>query len=106
MKTEEDGKKQHLFFVLETLSELCDSIHSDGGLISLDPQYDASEKWQGENGHLQALLPKLDVILPSENEAEGISGRQVRTKKKEKTNANSEQQYKKLPVRDRKNEAC
>mmetsp|Transcript_23031 Transcript_23031/g.58674 ORF Transcript_23031/g.58674 Transcript_23031/m.58674 type:complete len:335 (-) Transcript_23031:529-1533(-) len=45
-----------------------------GALICLDPQYDCTEKWTGIDGHLEQLLPHVDVFLPNEVEACGVTG--------------------------------
>eukprot|EP00967_Tisochrysis_lutea_P082472 scaffold114180_cov29-Tisochrysis_lutea.AAC.2 len=60
----------------EDLLGLCRSVRSSGGIVSFDPQFDASEKWQGEGQHLHRLLSIVDVMLPSEIEAMGIAGTQ------------------------------
>ena len=41
--------------------------------ISLDTNFDASGKWDGQ-GHLKSLLPLVDILFPNELEACGISG--------------------------------
>ncbi len=45
-----------------------------GALLTLDPQYDCTEAWTGRDGHLAKLLPLLDVFLPNETEAQGLTG--------------------------------
>lgn len=46
-----------------------------GALITLDPQYDCDEAWSGVDGHLRRLLPLVDVFLPNEVEACGVTGK-------------------------------
>jgi len=55
--------------------EVMAALRERGTILSLDPQFDASGQWDGRDGHLRKLLPLLDVLLPSEIEAIGISGR-------------------------------
>lgn len=55
------------------LLALCKLLRVGGTLLSLDLQYDASEKWIGESGNLLKLLPLIDIFLPSENEAIGVA---------------------------------
>ena len=43
-------------------------------LITCDPQHDSSEKWRGKDNHLLRLLERIDVFLPNEMEAMGVSG--------------------------------
>ena len=43
-------------------------------LITCDPQHDSSEKWRGKDNHLLRLLEKIDIFLPNEMEAMGVSG--------------------------------
>ncbi len=49
-------------------------LKRQGTLISLDPQFDCDGAWTGRGGHLKRLLPLLDVFLPNEVEACGVSG--------------------------------
>jgi len=56
---------------LLTVVEAC---RAHGALIALDPQYDCTEKWTGTDGHLGRLLRLVDVFLPNEVEASGITG--------------------------------
>lgn len=58
----------------DDLLRLCDRVHASGGIVSFDSQFDASERWEGEGGHLARLLPLVDVMLLSELEAGGIAG--------------------------------
>lgn len=44
-----------------------------GLTISMDCQLDTKQEWTGENGHLAKMLPLLDVFMPSEYEAFGIT---------------------------------
>lgn len=55
------------------LLELCTRLRHNGTLLSLDLQYDASESWTGEDGHLFLMLPLLDIFLPSHIEAIGVA---------------------------------
>jgi sugar/nucleoside kinase (ribokinase family) len=64
------------YFLLEELRpklpKLVDLAHQFGLSVSLDTNYDPSEKWQ--DGVFQ-LLEKVDVFLPNEVECEHISGK-------------------------------
>ena len=57
----------------EALLDLVRSLRAAGARVSLDTQYDASEKWTGTDGHLAKLLPLLDVLLFNTEEAAGIA---------------------------------
>jgi sugar/nucleoside kinase (ribokinase family) len=48
------------------LPALAERVHAAGATISVDPNWDPSETW---DGGLLALLPALDVVLPNEAEA-------------------------------------
>ena len=48
------------------LPALAERVHAAGATISVDPNWDPSETW---DGGLLALLPTLDVVLPNEAEA-------------------------------------
>ena len=57
----------------ETLAVLA-ACRARGALLSLDPQYDCTEAWTGRDGHLARLLTMLDIFLPNEVEACGLTG--------------------------------
>ena len=57
----------------EAFLDLVRSLRASGARVSLDTQYDSSEKWTGVDGHLAKLLPLLDVFLFNEEEAAGIA---------------------------------
>ncbi len=62
------------FFLLQSLTnfwfEWVRSCRSRGVTVSLDPNWDPSNRWQG----LKELLPFVDVFLPNEAEATAVSG--------------------------------
>lgn len=39
----------------------------------MDCQYALNDEWQGKNGHIDAILPLLDIFMPCEVEAFGIT---------------------------------
>jgi len=41
--------------------------------VSFDPQFDASAQWRGQNNNILAVLPLVDIFLPSEEELMGIT---------------------------------
>ena len=53
------------------IASLFDEAHSAGATTSLDPNWDASDSW---NGDLLGLLPSVDVFLPNSAEARRITG--------------------------------
>jgi sugar/nucleoside kinase (ribokinase family) len=59
----------------DDLLRLCGCVRASGGVVSFDPQFDASERWEGQADHLARLLPHVDVMLLAEAEAAGIAGR-------------------------------
>ena len=59
--------------------EVIKACRQRGSLICVDPQYDCTETWTGVDGHLAKLLPLVDVFLPNEVEAMGISGKRTPT---------------------------
>jgi sugar/nucleoside kinase (ribokinase family) len=53
------------------LADLFRRAHAAGATVSLDAGYDPAEGW---DGGLKAVLPEVDVFLPNEVEAAGITG--------------------------------
>lgn len=58
----------------EALLALVAEVRAQGGTVSLDPQYDTTERWVGADGRLGALLGCIDVFMPNEAEACGVAG--------------------------------
>lgn len=81
----------------DELLRLCESVHASGGIVSFDPQFDASGRWEGEAGHLARLLPLVDVMLLSEIEASGIAGQRKRAEAGTDTEAAMGDQVSRLP---------
>jgi ribokinase len=54
------------------LPAILDGARAAGATVSVDPNGDPSERW---DGGLIDLLPRLDVFLPNEAEASAIAGR-------------------------------
>jgi sugar/nucleoside kinase (ribokinase family) len=54
------------------LADVFERAHETGTTVSLDTGYDPAEEW---DGGLLELLPLVDVFLPNETEAAGITGR-------------------------------
>jgi sugar/nucleoside kinase (ribokinase family) len=54
------------------LPAILDRARAAGATVSVDPNGDPSERW---DGGLIDLLPRLDVFLPNEAEASAIAGR-------------------------------
>ena len=55
------------------LPAIVERARAAGATVSVDPNGDPSEQW---DGGLIALLPRLDVFLPNEAEASAIAGRE------------------------------
>lgn len=55
------------------LLALVGTLRGQGTRVSLDTQFDASDRWTGADGHLKRLLPLLDVFLFNETEGAGIA---------------------------------
>lgn len=53
------------------IPDLFEQAHGLGLTTSLDTNYDPDETW---NGPLQRVLPHVDLFLPNETEAQGVSG--------------------------------
>ena len=53
------------------LADVFARAHRVGATVSLDTDYDPAEEW---DGGLPALLPRVEVFLPNETEAAGITG--------------------------------
>jgi len=53
------------------LPGLCNSLRARGVTVSIDPNWDPSERW---DGGLRSLLDMVDVFLPNAAEARAISG--------------------------------
>lgn len=74
------ARSRHLhlagYYILDALRpdvpHLFDLAHRLGLTVSLDTNYDPSEKW---DGGLAQVLPRTDVFLPNEAEAQAISGK-------------------------------
>jgi ribokinase len=55
------------------LTLLSERVRANGGTLSLDPNWDPSERW---DGGLREALPFIDVFLPNAGEATRIAGRE------------------------------
>lgn len=64
------------FYMLSSMShqwvDLIKRVKRSGGTVSLDPNWDPGEQWQGA---IDKLLPLVDLFMPNETEARCISGR-------------------------------
>lgn len=62
-------------FGLQTpsLVDLLQKVRNKGITVSMDCQFDAEMKWTGRNGNFFEVLPLLDVFMPSECEAKGVT---------------------------------
>eukprot|EP00931_Biecheleriopsis_adriatica_P058482 TRINITY_DN34831_c0_g1_i1.p1 TRINITY_DN34831_c0_g1~~TRINITY_DN34831_c0_g1_i1.p1 ORF type:complete len:315 (+),score=49.32 TRINITY_DN34831_c0_g1_i1:245-1189(+) len=52
---------------------LVESCRRKGMTVSLNTQWDASEKWSGEDNHLKRLMPMVDLLFVNISEAENIA---------------------------------
>jgi len=57
------------------LINLIKETKEKGITISMDCQYDSTQTWKGKDGNLLKILPLLDVFMPSEYEAQGITNK-------------------------------
>lgn len=55
------------------LTEFVREARGKGRSVSLNVQYDSSEKWTGEKGHLRELLPLVDQLFVNNSEAENLA---------------------------------
>ena len=52
--------------------KLCRNLKESGIRLSISTQYDAREKWTGENDVLQELFPLCDIVFVNEKELENL----------------------------------